>query len=139
MGFLIDTCIWVNVERGRLAPLDVASVTGEEPVYISPITIAELRYGAEVASPSLKQKRLSALKRLMKKPALRIDEETGDIFGNLAAHLTTTGRGHHFRIQDLWLACLAIQHNFKFLTHNRKDFEDIPGLDLVILPDPGTA
>lgn len=133
MGFLIDTCIWVNVERGRLAPLDVASVTATDPVYISPVTIAELRYGAEVAAPDLKQKRLSALKRLMKKPILRIDEETGDIFGGLAAVLAAHGRGHDFRIQDLWLASQAIQHGFKFLTHNRKDFADIPGLTLVVI------
>ena len=28
MGFLIDTCIWVDVEKGLLAPADVASETG---------------------------------------------------------------------------------------------------------------
>lgn len=29
MGFLIDTCIWAAVERGALAPADVAQFTGE--------------------------------------------------------------------------------------------------------------
>ena len=49
MGFLIDTCVWIDVERGLLAPTDVAALTSNEPVYLSPITIAELRFGAEVA------------------------------------------------------------------------------------------
>jgi predicted nucleic acid-binding protein len=49
MGFLIDTCIWVDVERGFLAPADIAGITGDEPVYLSPVTIAELKFGAEVA------------------------------------------------------------------------------------------
>ena len=46
MGFLVDTCIWIDVERGTLAPADVASVTGDESVYLSPVTIAELKFCA---------------------------------------------------------------------------------------------
>jgi hypothetical protein len=26
MGFLIDTCIWIDVERGTLAPAEVAAL-----------------------------------------------------------------------------------------------------------------
>jgi hypothetical protein len=33
MGFLIDTCIWIDVEQGMLAPADVAAITGNAPVY----------------------------------------------------------------------------------------------------------
>ena len=47
MGFLIDTCIWIDVEQGMLAPADVAAITGNAPVYLSPITIAELKFGVE--------------------------------------------------------------------------------------------
>lgn len=50
MGFLIDTCVWIDVEQGKLAPADVAAVTGDEPVLLSPVTVAELEFGAEIAS-----------------------------------------------------------------------------------------
>ena len=137
MGFLIDTCIWVDVERGTLAPADVASFTRKEAVYISPVTIAELKFGAEKTSDkNLRQKRLSALRHLIQKPLLKIDGATGEIFGNISAALATTGRGHGFRIQDTWLAAQAIQHNFRLLTYNAKDFRDIPGLELVVMPTP---
>ena len=43
------------------------------------------------------------------------------------------GLGYRYRVQDLWLACQAIQYGYRFLTRNSKDFEDIPGLDLVII------
>lgn len=133
MGFLIDTCIWIDVERGTLSPDDVASVTGAEPVYLSPVTIAELKFGAEnVKSSDIRQKRLAALARLKKKPVLMIDESTGDIFGDVAAQIRKNGLQHHYRVQDLWIASQAIQHGFSLLTHNKKDFEDIPGLNLVI-------
>lgn len=137
MGVLIDTCIWVDVERGRLSPADVAAVTGKEPVYLSPVTIAELKFGAEnAASADIRQKRLSALARLRKKPVLLIDESTGETFGDLASQIKRSGAGHRSRVQDLWLASQAIQHGFAFLTFNRKDFKDIPGLNLVLMPSP---
>lgn len=136
MGFLIDTCIWVDVERGVFGPADVATITGNEPVYISPVTIAELKFGAENATDAgIRQRRLAALARLKRKPLLTIDEMTGEIFGDLAVRLKKNGLDHCCRVQDLWLASQAIQHGFFFLTHNRKDFADIPGLSLVVWAD----
>ena len=137
MGFLIDTCIWIEVERGAMGPADVAEFTGNEPVYISPVTLAELSFGAETArTESIRQKRLASLDRLRKKPFVAIDEDTGLLFGRIAAHLRREGRGHRYRVQDVWLASQAIQRGLKLLTMNRKDFEDIPGLDLVVHPGP---
>lgn len=133
MGFLIDTCAWIDVEQGALAPADVATLTRDEPVFLSPVTIAELRFGAEVAKdPGMRQKRLAALRRLQRKPLLPLDGATGDIFGSLAAAIKAAGRQHRYRVQDLWIASQAVQHGFGLLTRNRRDFEDIPGLDLTL-------
>ena len=134
MGFLIDTCIWVDVERGALSPADVAQFTGTDDVYISPVTIAELKFGAENASdPNIRQKRHAALLRLKRKPILRIDEFTGEIFGDLAAQLKDLGLQHRNRVQDLWIASQSIQHGLTLLTFNEKDFVDIPGLSLRVI------
>ncbi len=131
MGFLIDTRVWIDVERGALAPADVATFTGDEPVFLSPITIAEIEFGAEAASdPRIRQRRLAALTRLRRKPLLPIDGDTGEVFGQLAGQLKAGGRKHRHRVQDLWLASQAIQHSFRLLTRNDADFEDVPGLDL---------
>ena len=132
MGVLIDTCIWIDVEQGNIAPADVASVIGSEPVYLSPVTIAELKFGAECASsPSVRQQRLASLARLRVKPVLMIDEATGEVFGSLAAQLKSSGKTHRPRVQDIWLASQAIQHGFPLLTRNKRDFSDIPGLQLL--------
>ncbi len=137
MGFLIDTDIWVAVERGTLAPADIHAVTGPEPVFLSPVNVAELRLGIElVEEEATRRKALAALRRLRRKPQVRMDQATGEVFGRLAAELRKQGRDETFRVMDLWLAAQAVQRGFKLLTFNEKHFKDIPGLKLVILSQP---
>ncbi len=134
MGVILDTSIWVDVERGRLAPADVATVTGEEPVYLAPPVIAELQYGLHRApNAAARNRRASALARIRRKPCLIIDRETGEFFGRLAADVGSRDRPSTHRVNDLWLAALAVQHGMKVATQNARDFADIPGLDLMVL------
>ena len=137
MGWLIDTTIWIAVERGKIGAADIHAITRQEPVYLSPINIAEIQFGLELLKPGpLKQKAIAALRRLHRKPQLRITVETAEVFGVLAAKLKKAGRDADFRINDLWLAAQAIQRDFTLLTFNIKDFADIPTLKMVSLPVP---
>lgn len=132
MGYLIDTCIWIDIERGLLAPADIAQITGKDDIFLSPITIAELQYGVEMAvDPGIRQSRQKSVDLIKKKPLLRIDEETGAIYGRLAAELRKADKSSDYRIMDLWIASQAIQYNLILLTHNKKDFQDIPGLSII--------
>ena len=134
MGFLIDTDIWIAVERGTLAPADVHAVTGTEPVFLSPVNVAELQMGIElVEDEAIRRKALAAMRRLRRKPLLRLDYGAGETFGHLASQLRRQGRGEEFRVMDLWLAAQAVQRKFKLLTLNERHFKDIPGLHLVVL------
>lgn len=137
MGWLIDTSIWIAVERGRLGAADIHAITQQEPVYLSPVNVAEIRFGLELLRAGVqKQKAAAALRRLRRKPQLRITAETAETFGSLAAKLRKQGRDPNVRVNDLWLAAQAIQRDFKLLTSNSKDFRDIPGLKLVALQLP---
>jgi len=129
----MDTCVWIDVERGALAPADVETLTHGDAIFMSPITLAELRFGAEITpDPGIRLQRLAALRRLERKPLLPIDGSTGGIFGTLAAQIKAADRQHRYRVQDLWLASQALQHACRLLTRNKHDFEDIPGLRLVL-------
>ena len=135
MGFLIDTAIWIAIERGRIGAADIHAVTRQSPVYVSPVNIAEIRFGIGLMrDPAQKLKAGALFRRMARKPLLRITGETADVFGRLAADLTIAGRGVEFRVQDLWLAAQAVQQGFGLLTFNGKDFRDIPDLNLVVLP-----
>jgi hypothetical protein len=129
VGFLIDTNIWIAIERGRLSAADIHAVTRQAPVYLSPVNLAEIRFGIDLMADSKqKNKAMATLRRMRRKPLLRIGAETAEIFGALAARLAKTARGHDFRVQDLWLAAQAIERKFTLLTANAKDFRDVPGL-----------
>ena len=130
-GYLIDTCVWIDVEQGRIGPADVATITEHAHVFLSPITLAELKLGVEVCTdPAVKQQRQVTLRRMLRKPTVQIDGDTSQVFGDIAAALMQQGASHRHRTQDLWLAAQAIQHDLDLLTRNESDFRDIPGLRL---------
>jgi hypothetical protein len=135
VGWLVDTSIWIAVEHGTLGAADIHAITRQEPVYLSPVNIAEMQFGLELLrSGAQKQKAVAALRRLQRKPQLRITVETAAVFGSLAAKLRKAGRDPHVRVNDLWLAAQAVQRNFKLLTSNARDFQDVMGLKVVALP-----
>jgi predicted nucleic acid-binding protein len=132
VGFLIDTNLWISIERGRLSAADIHAITGQQPIYLSPVNLAEVRFGIEsMTTARQKQRSMATLRRMRRKPLLRINGETGEVFGILAARLTAAGRSADFRVQDLWLASQAVQREFTLLTSNAKDFKDIPGLKVI--------
>ena len=135
MGFLIDTDLWIGIERGHISAADIYAVTGQAPVYLSPVNLAEIRFGIERMTDSKhKHRAMAMLRRMRRKPLLRIGAETAEVFGALAAALAKGGRGHEFRIQDLWLSAQAVERKFTLLTGNAKDFKDVPGLKFIAVP-----
>lgn len=134
MGFLIDTSLWIAVERGKLSAADIHAITKQSPVFLSPVNIAEMRFGIELMKDAKQKQRATAtFRRMRRKPLLRITAETADVFGILAAKLLQSGRGHDFRIQDLWLAAQTVEQKFTLLTANAKDFQDIPSLKFIVV------
>ena len=137
MGFLIDTSLWIAIERGRLSAADIYAITRQQPIYLSPVNVAEVRFGIELMTNARQRQRaMATLRRMRRKPLLRITGETAEVFGVIAAKLTRLRRGADFRIQDLWLAAQALQRNFTVLTANAKDFRDVPGLKFVEVKQP---
>ena len=137
MGFLIDTTLWIAIERGRLTAGDIHAITRQDPLYLSPVNLAEIRFGIDLMPQAgMRKTALAALRRMRRKPLLRITGDTGEVFGGLAARIKKAGRAHDHRVQDLWLASQAIQRDFTLLTANEKDFRDIPGLKYVVLKIP---
>ena len=134
MAFLIDTNLWIAIERGKLSAADIHAITKQQPIYLSPLNIAELRFGIELMTNTRQRQRaMAALRRMRRKPLLRITAETADIFGVIAAKLVKLGRPADFRVQDIWFAAQALERDLTVLTANAGDFKDVPGLKVVAI------
>jgi predicted nucleic acid-binding protein len=129
--------VWIAVERGKLSAADLHALTKQEPVYLSPVNVAEIGLGLELMKAGdQKQRAATMFRRLRRKPQLRITVETAEVFGKLAAKLRKAGRDPDVRANDLWLAAQAVQRGFKLLTANPRDFQDVPGLEAVAIKLP---
>ena len=40
-------------------------------------------------------------------------------------------KGHPMNMGDAWIAAAALRHGLPLVTHNRKDFEHVPGLTVI--------
>lgn len=137
MGWLVDTSLWIAVERGTLSAADVHAITQQDPVYLSPINVAEIVMGLELLRPGPQKQRVTAmLRRLRRKPQLRITVGTAETFGRLSARIRKAGRDPYVRVNDLWLAAQAMERDYRLLTTNAKDFRDIPGLQMTVVNLP---
>jgi len=135
MGVILDTCIWVEMERGKLAFADIIRLTDNLPIFLTPPVLAELEYGLYRAKTDDQRiRRMDAIMRIREMPCLTIDKATAGIFARLTAQFDSAGKPATYRTHDVWIAAIAIQHRHAVLTRNVKDFEGIPGLRLLSLP-----
>ena len=126
MSFLLDTDICsAHLRDNRLVTPRVVQYAGR--IHISVITAAELMVWAlRRAAPS---KRKAAVDGFLSAVAvLDVNRPIADQFGMLRAdHLD---RGVPTPRLDLLIAATALVHNLTLVTHNTKDFANIPGLQI---------
>jgi len=135
VGVILDTCVWVEIERGKLTLGDITRLTGNLSIFLAPPILAELEYGVYRAKTDDQRIRhTDAITRIRKIPCLAIDNTTAGIFARLAARLDNAGKPTTYRTHDVWIAAVAIQYRHAVLTRNVKDFESIPGLRLLRFP-----
>jgi len=91
-------------------------------------TVAELRLWALVRRWG--SSRRSAFDLLLEQyVVLPYDSSMAEYWATVTAHRRSIGRP--IDCGDAWIAAAAIRHRATLLTHNAKDFEDIPELNIV--------
>lgn len=97
-----------------------------ESLYLSVVSIAEIRYGIERLAPGVKRDRLDAwlsldLPRRFDRRLLGIDEAVADAWGRIVAGRAAAGRV--LASADAYLAATAAVHELTLVTRNVADFE----------------
>jgi predicted nucleic acid-binding protein len=133
LALIFDSCIWVALASGQLDRERLVELAGDVPVFVWAISLGELRLGVESCSdPQQRALRAAFLRQLETRPTLGVSKDTAAAFGVLAAAVKAIGRSPRPRYNDLWLAAQAIEHGYRLLTLNPRDFEGLPGLQLLV-------
>lgn len=130
MNFLLDT----NVISEWVKPLPNPGVIAwmadadEDRVFLSAVTITELRYGIEKLPPGTRRKRLAEwleeeLPIRFEGRILEIDSHTADLCGKVIADSEAIGR--RMEIMDAFIAATAQVHDCTVVTRNVSDFEPV--------------
>jgi predicted nucleic acid-binding protein len=128
MAWLLDTNVLSELRRLKPEPKVLAFIAGHplDQLYISVVTLAELRFGIELLSEGGRRNELNnwlthKIRPMFEQPVLQITE---DIMFRWRA-VAEEGRkaGHTYSQPDLIIAVTALHHGFTIVTRDRSDFE----------------
>ncbi len=128
MGYLIDSGIFIAVERGLLTLDMVEEKSRGEIMFMSVVTLSELWHGVHRASSEERAaRRMDAIQRAVRvAPALDIDAGVAKRHAEIWAHLVQ--RGEMIGVNDSWIAATALFHGLKVVSRNVREFHRVPGL-----------
>jgi toxin FitB len=126
--FLLDTNVvseWTRL-RPNAGVMSWLSDCDEDSVFLSVITIAELRHGVERLSAGRRRSRLDAwlgdeLLPRFEGRILSIEPAIADLWGRVVARREALGRPIH--AMDALIAATATAHDLILVTRNSTDFE----------------
>lgn len=137
MNFLLDTNVLSEPmkERPNSGVLAWLSQANEDQVFVSVVTITELRYGVERLAIGKRRERLDGWLRKdlilrFEGRILPVDLRIADACGGLMARSESMGRPIEAR--DAFIAATAEVHGLTLVTRNTADFE--PTLKGMISP-----
>lgn len=128
MNFLLDTNVvseWMK-PRPDMGVIKWLAEADEDRVFLSVVTLAELRHGIERMPEGARRNRYDAwltteLPRRFDSRVIHVDAETSDQWGRVVARGQSLGRP--VGTMDAFLAATALRHDMTLLTRNISDFE----------------
>ena len=127
MQYLLDTNTCVFFLRGKLKLDEIIKEKGIDNIYISEITIVELRFGAENSdNPSKSHKAVDAFLN-----GLSIIPIFGCIrrYAKEKVRLRKLGKPMNDEF-DLLIGVTSVENKLRLVTDNSKDFQNISGIKL---------
>lgn len=128
MQYLLDTNVWIDIERGDQPEVVRRScaLTGSQ-LLLSTVVLGEIQAGIE------RSRRPDAMRRVYDLllhgcPVVEVDRESAVVYGKLRADLLN--RGQVIGSNDLWIAAQAIRNDLVLVTANTKEFARVPNLKL---------
>jgi len=129
VAYLLDTNVAIHLRDGDRAVTErVAALNGA--ILLSIVSRVELEGGVyrEPSQAPLRRPRLDAI--LQSIPVLAYDDLAADAYRMI---VQTAGYSRR-KLLDRMIASQALVHRATLVTMNPADFQDVPGLDLLVWP-----
>ncbi|KAF0235823.1 MAG: putative nucleic acid-binding protein contains PIN [Prolixibacteraceae bacterium] len=126
MSFLIDTNICIYFLKGMFELVEKFDEIGIDNLYISEITVAELKFGAAKSDHPIKNK--IVIEELISKFNQIPIYKSLDIFAEEKARLQK--KGNIVDDFDLLIGATAVVNNMILVTNNEKHFKRLKGIQL---------
>jgi tRNA(fMet)-specific endonuclease VapC len=132
-----DSSVFIAAERRKLTALEavenVRKTTGEVPVVMSSLIVAEIGHGIYRANtPELRERRRAFLDELKATvPVHPVTGATAEIIARVGGE--QAAKGLHIPLADLIIGACALELGYGLGTGNARDFSRIPGLKLISL------
>ncbi len=142
LGLVLDSSVLVAAERKKLTTPEVIrkvrEAVGDVTIMICSITVAELAHGIYRAdTPERSRMRRQFLDELKTHiPVHPVTESTAEIVGRVGGEAASHGIA--LPLADLILGACALELNYAVATANIRDFNHIPGPNIVRLLRPAT-
>jgi predicted nucleic acid-binding protein len=137
LGLVLDSSVLIAAERRKLTAAqvieDIQKTIGEVPVVLSAITIAEIGHGIYRSNIlEVRQRRRTFLDDLKATvPVYPLTEATAEIVARIGGEQAVIGI--NLPLADLLIGACALELGYAVGTCNTRDFNRIPGLQLVAL------
>jgi tRNA(fMet)-specific endonuclease VapC len=125
-GYLLDTCICVFLLRQKHGISEKLSKISLNDIYISEVTVAELKFGAYRSAKPKENTKL--IEKLCQSFNIVPFGETTDFYAAEKSRLYSMGTP--IDDFDLLIASAAKVRNLKLITDNIKHFERIEGIEV---------
>lgn len=137
LGIVLDSSVLIAAERRKLTAAQaietVQKIIGEAPVILSAVTVAEIGHGIYRANtPETRHRRrrfLDDLKATV--PIYPLTDSTAEIVARIGGE--QAAKGINLPLGDLLIGACALELGYHIGTGNARDFNRIPGLQLISL------
>ncbi len=127
-GYLLDTDIIIYWLTDRYPQIQQKiEEVGEDQIFVSSITIAELYFGAYNSSKPVDNCALLD-ELILEINIVPFTERTGLVFGKIKTELKK--KGEIINDSDLFIAAIALSRNLTLVTNNERHFQRIEDLNI---------
>ena len=128
LSYLLDTNVVSYMFKGHRLGRAYQDFLADKEAGTTYITLGEVKAGARKAQWG-EQKMVALEFSLSQLPIFDMNLQVVERYAECIAYLQ--GRGLPSAPLDVWIAATALAHGVALVTHNRRHFDPIPGLEVV--------